>query len=506
VTIDRFCDVAALDDLKALSQFAGVRQRDLVALSGEDPFEIGTEADRKKAEWVVGLADRLGVDVREKHGRGFHYVLLSHGAAKPDGTPYTGTDADEQLLIKSIGYAIALDLLPFDAFPDRKSTVYVDAEHERDYVEPVAVVTAPDLHVPTLWRLSDPWATRWTVAFARPSELAVQPVLIDVTVEKAGVVPQLAPVARRDGCRLIVTDGFSGRALAAAIVRRTITDGRPRIVLPLTDADSAGESMPNATARHLEFLTMLARKQGEQVPPIYLRPVALTLEQVAEIEKEIGRPIPRAPDVGREAGRVELDALPEFAPGWLERQLADALDALLAEIDYSPLDEAEQSVRTELSDEFAPVREQMDDVVARAEPVVACARALLETPEAEAIAEQLDALRYETEELNREATLIAERFEPELPGPEVSSPNLDAVDWLLDPRRDYIDQLNAYRRFESEHRRRPPLPELVERRCLRCGGPMGHRKKIAKFCSTECKNEHLRLDRLAERRSRGGGP
>ena len=43
--------------------------------------------------------------------------------------------------------------------------------------------------------------------------------------------------------------------------------------------------------------------------------------------------------MGREA-EPSVGALPEFAPGWLKRQHREQLDALLAEIDYTALDEA----------------------------------------------------------------------------------------------------------------------------------------------------------------------
>jgi hypothetical protein len=154
--------------------------------------------------------------------------------------------------------------------------------------------------------------------------------------------------------------------------------------------------------------------------------------------------------------------------------------------------------RLGLKTSFAPAQERIDDVLDRA-------RELLDTPEAKALAEQLDALSAELYEAEREAEAVALAYEVDLPGPEVSGPDLDAVEWLLDPRRDYVSQLNAYRRFEPEHRRRPRLPPITERRCVCCGGPMSGRKTVARFCSTACKNEQLRLDRLAARRARRRG-
>ena len=105
-------------------------------------------------------------------------------------------------------------------------------------------------------------------------------------------------------------------------------DPRPLVVFLITDADSSGEQMAVVTGRHLEFLS-----KRYDLPPIYLDRIALTLAQVTEIEKEIGREIPLAPDVAREIGRVELNALPVFAPGWLGRQVKKALESVTVEIE-----------------------------------------------------------------------------------------------------------------------------------------------------------------------------
>lgn len=493
MTDQLFRDVTCRDDVQALSRFAGIAERDLVALA-DDPFLTGTETDWEKAQWVAEIVERYGVDVHEKHGRGLHYIVLSHDELRPDGKQYVGTEADERLLTDAVGYARELGLLPWDAFPDRKGTVYADDDYRRSYVEPEATVTLPQAYVPTLYL---PRVTPWSVSFSRPSALGSQPVLIDVLTEKAGIAPQLATITRRYGCRLLVTEGFSGKARAAMIVKETIEEGRPRIVLSFSDADSSGESMPNATARHLEWLA----RTVEDVPPIYFKPVALTLAQLAGIEERIGRKIPLAPDVGRSEGRVELDALPEYAPGWLEEQLETQLWALFARVDFSPLDDAEARVTDELADEFAEVQSRMNEIAAQA-------RAILETPEARELRVKLERLAAAMRETETEATEIADNYDDDLPDPDVSEIDFGAIDWLLDPDRDYVEQLDAYRRHEPVHRRRPPLGEITERRCayVYCGGPMTHRKAIAKFCCDEHKSEQLKLDRRTRRSARRVGP
>jgi hypothetical protein len=223
----------------------------------------------------------------------------------------------------------------------------------------------------------------------------------------------------------------------------------------------------------------------------------LTLAQVSAIEERIGRTIPLAPDVQREEGRVELDALPEFAPGWLEEQLDATLRALFAEVDFSPLNEAEAEVEEMLGERFADVQYRMSEVVEEA-------NAILDTPEARELRAKLRQLAAELSELEAEAAEIADGddYGAFLPEPEAEV-DFGAVDWLLDPDRDYLEQLEAYRRHEPEHRRRPPLGELRERRCPICDREIPHRKKIAIYDTDECKEEARRRRRRAARRGSG---
>jgi hypothetical protein len=264
LTRDAFWDVTCRDDIQALSRRFGIAERDLVVL-GHDPFTTGTESDWAKAHWVTEIVERHGVDVHAKHARGLHYIILSHQEPRPDGTPYVGSEKDERLLSDAINFARELRLLPWDAFPDRKASVYADTSDLRFYSAPEATVTAPEGYVPTLVAAQ---MQPWRVSFSRPTALGSQPVLIDVVTEKAGIAPQLKMVTDRYGCQLLNTEGFTGKARAAMIVKETIRDGRPRVVLSFSDADSSGESMPNATARHLEFLVRRLSASGVEVPPI----------------------------------------------------------------------------------------------------------------------------------------------------------------------------------------------------------------------------------------------
>jgi hypothetical protein len=114
------------------------------------------------------------------------------------------------------------------------------------------------------------------------------------------------------------------------------------------------------------------------------------------------------------------------------------------------------------------------------------ANELLATPEAKALKGKLEALSAKVDHWRQAAERITDRFPIELPDPDVEDLGLGSFDWLLDTDRGYIEQLNAYRRHEPIHRRRPPLEVSAREGCLICGGDMAGRPSKAKYCSTPC--------------------
>jgi hypothetical protein len=462
------------DDLLALQARCGRSIKDLTALSANDPFATGAPEHVEKAEWIVGLINEYGVDLN-RHQRHLHYVLLSHGAARPDGITYGDRGkCDSDYLSNVLDFARELRMLPLGAFPDKKAALVADYEYLRSPVEPSCSLTPPTAYIPGLPAASlTPWQLE---ELDRPTRLQAQPLTIEIVTEKEGIVPEVEPLAREFGCRLIVTTGATGKGVAYSIVRRTIVDGRPRVVLFLNDADSAGEGMPVALGRHIEWHTRKAQLEGDDVPEIYQLPVALTLEQVRGIEMEIGREIPRVNDDDRASGRVELDALEVFVPGWLARELRAVLDAVHASVTYRPVDDVVRDVEAEAAEVIAPVQAEMAALVDEA-------NRLLGTPEAVALREKLDEIREEVWELESEAEDALAEVDDELPLPDVYGPDMDAVDWLLDTGRGYVEQLAAYRRFEPEHRRRDPLVLEERAGCVGCGGNMFGEPLRAKRCS-----------------------
>jgi hypothetical protein len=55
-----------------------------------DPFRVDTDARHRDGKWLADNLQELGI-TRMIHIRGLHYILI--GRPKPNGLPYTSTDA-----------------------------------------------------------------------------------------------------------------------------------------------------------------------------------------------------------------------------------------------------------------------------------------------------------------------------------------------------------------------------------------------------------------------------
>jgi hypothetical protein len=481
--------------LSALASRFGVAKPELLVLdASNDPYNSGSPNDVKLAGWFTSLYEALGSP--RVHLRDLHYLVVVRLLRWPDGRIYEGTAKDWRELLKASKKARDLGLVSPWAFIDRRT----QAQHLYDearahpaqpaWVDPgFAYLSRPRLEVPE-WELFPPTLE------GVPTALSLQPVLLELWIEKdsAALNAEVLPVAEWFGCRVVVGAGFQSKTAAAELVARTIEDGRERVVLWLADADSLGESMAIATARHTEFLCRhwLAEHEPETVVPrIVMDRVALTLEQVAEIGREIGRTIPVSPDVDREAGRVELQALAAFAPGWvgaeLERRLTELTDMELDDEIDAWKDEAEEAIEDAWDAETAASVERLITLREKRD-------AILERFDVAALNAALDEIEVERRALHHEVDEIVLEFNPVLPEQPSGWVDVDedARDWLLNTEREYVEQLNAYRRHEPSHRHRPPL-ELIEPTCAcGCGKPVAGRRRWA---SEACRK---RRERSAE--------
>ena len=97
--------------LKATADEFDCTLSDLTVLAPQnDPFRVDTPARHRDGRWLAETARELGLGERTIHLRGLHYMLI--GRPKPDGTPYTNTDADWTWLQADAGKAAIAPVRP----------------------------------------------------------------------------------------------------------------------------------------------------------------------------------------------------------------------------------------------------------------------------------------------------------------------------------------------------------------------------------------------------------
>ncbi len=86
-----------------------------------DPFYMGTASHYVQARWVRWVYRAVGSPV-PVHVRRLHYVAASRpDICRPDGSAYTNSPRDWDLMHHSCKYARYLGLIPYEVFEDRRN-------------------------------------------------------------------------------------------------------------------------------------------------------------------------------------------------------------------------------------------------------------------------------------------------------------------------------------------------------------------------------------------------
>lgn len=447
-------------EIKALAKEMGVAIPDLLVLARQnDPFVCGGPSDVLRAEWFADLWERFGYS-SGVHLRRVHYQILSAGLACPDGTPYENTDACWSLLCAAGADAREVDLVAPDAFVDRKNAPVV-----LNAGEPRLEGFGPrwQIEVPSTWELPEieteiAWDLNLKAGFVSVDgydyDQADQPVLVECWVEKSTMNDVLEPLCRDLGVNLVVSSGFQSITNAVNLLQRAAEHNKPARVFYISDFDPAGDHMPVAVARQVEFWH---GRYGKGVD-LKINPLVLTHAQVLDYD------LPRTPvkimdrrrrgfEERRGEGAVELDALEALHPGVLDEVVRQAItpyrdedlprrlsqtgyDAWLVAVDaWREQTEEEQDRLSRIQDGIKEVTESFRDRLAAL---------------AGELAGDLDPHREELRAIS--ASLRDKRTEveielPERPGGEIGE--VDEAGWLFDAGRDYFDQLAAYRAHKA---------------------------------------------------------
>jgi hypothetical protein len=301
--------------LRATLESAGGSMKSVTVLATQnDPFRVDTPAGHRDGAWLANTLDRLGV-TGQRHLRGLHYILI--GQPKPNGQPYTNTDADWIWLASVAKAARWLGYVPFDRIVDQRND------------EPVIRKWSPPSPEPYVWVDFD--VTIPGIDDIRPLAgiakfTAAQPYHLVLVGEKSSLRPVLEPVADLYQADLYLPTGEISDTQVYLMARSAIEDGRPMVVFYFADCDPAGWQMPISLARKLQALQAVEFADLD----FQIHRVGLTPDQV----RLYGLPSTPLKDTEKRADKwtaamgveqTEIDALAALQPRLLRELTENAI-------------------------------------------------------------------------------------------------------------------------------------------------------------------------------------
>jgi hypothetical protein len=490
------------DEIKELAEALRLPLERLLALAAKnDPFYAGAPAQLAKAEWFAGLWDRFhfppGIHVRRIH---YHLISQSPALILPDGSAYQNTQRCWSELGDASKCARHLDLVDVAAFTDRRNP-----EPHIAPGRPDAYDGEPGCEVGELldWALPS-IPTRFATTFDLP-EVSVkgydfcdldQPYHLEIWIEKSTMNDVLVPLCRQLGITLVPGLGFQSITSVIRMLERIrqLPTNKPTRIFHISDYDPAGDQMPVAVARQVEFY------RGRFAPDadIKLTPLALTRAQVVKYD------LPRIPikdsdrrkgdyQDRRGEGAVELDAMEALHQGELGRLVRKAVapyrDEELEERLTEARDEAEQQVESDWEEQTGQHREELERLTQRVEEITACYEDEL-THLHNMLEADLAPVRGRMNEIRHTVTEIVTAFQddpPELPErPEPGTNELDEQTWLYASEREYLEQMDCYREYKGGKHVKD-----LDKTCPACGKKFTPRGRQL-YCSGSCRTRACR--------------
>jgi hypothetical protein len=230
-----------------------------------------------------------------------------------------------------------------------------------------------------------------------------------------------------------------------ALVSRLQRMGKPARIFYVSDFDPAGQSMPVAVSRKIEYFV---RTLGLEVD-VRVFPVVLTLDQVQYYR------LPRTPIKETERrrggfegrygeGAVELDALEALYPGQLQAILSQYIECYYD----TSLEERTQQVRAVLEGDLGLVWQQVIDRYADDITALRSAYEHLQAEFAGRMAGYSEQMQRLWQAMREELSLSVPHLDAyELPQPVEAS---EIGDGLYNSERDYLEQIEAYKEFQGK--------------------------------------------------------
>lgn len=447
--------------IKSKAKDLGLTVPDLLALAPKnDPFYCGTKTELAKAHWFIDVWNKSGF-TNGVHLRRVHYRLVTNPeSVRHDGKPYENTDTNWSYLCEAGKYARYLGLINPYAFEDRRNPDPQIRGGAYPYDQTPQINFDPnwddwiiprintDLGTDIYWDLPNPAVDGYDY-----NGVEDQPYHLEVWVEKTTLESDIKPVCDQMGITYLAGPGFQSITRIVGMINRVKTYGKPAVIFYISDFDPAGDAMPVAVARQIEYWS----HKLEAGVNIKLQPIALTRDQVIKYQ------LPRIPikssDLRRQnfedrrgEGAVELDALEALHPGEVARTLKEAADPYRDLELENNLYNAEYQAIQDINWQWdAAIQNQSDklwELKDQANEIYSKYRERLEALSQE-LNQELEPLTAEIEDLRQAVGYEIDGFNPGLPKrpePRIETKN----DWIMfDTDRDYMDQIEAYQRFKD---------------------------------------------------------
>ncbi len=311
------------EQIKVLAKESGQSVKDLIVLAPQnDPFYVGTPTDWALGQWFQSLWHIFNYQTKV-HIRRVHYQIISQKppVMLPNGKPYENTEECWNLLNLASKAARYLGLVNPAAFNDRRNpdpVVYASHHSSTPEVRVYGRLYQSDVKLPDF-----PDLPTYSVSGYR----AEQDYHLEIWCEKSTMNDVLIPLCQQYSANLQTGLGELSITATLALARRLEEAGKPARILYVSDFDPAGQSMPVAVSRKIEYFV---RSLGLDLD-VRVFPVILSIEQVQYYQ------LPRTPikDTERRRlgfegrygeGAVELDALEALYPGELQRLLSQYIE------------------------------------------------------------------------------------------------------------------------------------------------------------------------------------
>jgi hypothetical protein len=363
-------------DLQELAKKLGYPVKTLqVMASNCDPYICGSTAQEELALWFAELFEKYRRP-GAFHIRRLHYQMVSVRESEkfPDGAIYQNTLKDFNELNAASRYARHLGLVDPAEFTDRRNPEHMLIA---DYTPPNGYCREPAASVEDIpqWQLPSCFVNE--ASFEFPGILTDgygyclrdQPYHLELWIEKSTMNDVLVPICERYGVNLVPAVGMQSITSTVDMLMRVndLPDDRPTRIGYISDFDPAGDCMPIAVARQVQFYIQKCARGRD----IKLKPLALTREQVIQYNLPrimIKDEDPRKANFEdrRGEGAVELDALEALVPGELaqmvEEFIAPYRDSGLERRLSATEEDAQVTAEETWKEETAPLRQEMDQV------------------------------------------------------------------------------------------------------------------------------------------------